>query len=296
MPHLRWAMALLSVVAFFSIPAASAGQVDTVRVGIMVDQAPASLTTLFQQMRAEVLAVVGATAEIQMDESDVRPNGYDADRAELIYQSMIEGDVDVVLAFGPVSASVVSGRERYEKPTVLFGGVNRDLLELPAEGATSGISNFTYMISPESHERDLTTLRVLHDFSRLAIVIPSQMAQGYDLDERIQPLMDRLGVDYEIVAFDGINSLHSILDRFDAVYLLESIFIPDEDVATLAQLLIERQIPSFAAARREDVELGLLATNQPRDGLESIFSPDRPHGGVGGERRRSGRPPGLLRG
>lgn len=265
------ALALWGVCGVLLAPRHAKAQAAPIEIGILVDQAPAAISTLFEQMRSEIVAVVGAQATIRMVEENVRPNGFDQARAEEIYQSMVDGEIDLILAFGPVTASVVSGRASYPKPTVLFGGVNRDLLELPETGATSGVPNFTYMISAESYERDLTSLRSLYDFERVGIVLPVRMAEAFDLDARIAPLMASLGVDYEVVGYEEIATVEQALDRVDAIYLLESLFIPEAEVEALARLLIERRVPSFAGSRREDVELGLLASNQPREGLDAFF-------------------------
>ena len=248
-------------------------QRDTLEIRVMVDQAPPELTALFDRMRAEVVAVVGGQATIGLSQNDIRDNGFDPARAEEIYQDMVAGAADLIIAFGAVSASVVSGRETYPKPTVLFGGVNRDLLDLPPPGATSGIPNFTYLISAESYERDLRTLKSLYDFRRVGIVtpMPPELLDTLGLGQRLEELMAEIDSDFEVVRYESSADLEGALDRIDALYLLESLQIPDEEVRTIAELLIGRDIPSFSGTRREDVEMGLLATNQPREGLDSFF-------------------------
>ncbi|MCG8467716.1 MAG: TolC family protein [Gemmatimonadetes bacterium] len=244
---------------------------EPIDVGILIDQAPAEVSTLFNQMRDDILAVVGTAATIRMEEADVVSNGYDPAMAEANYLAMLEGEADLIIAFGPVNASVVAGRDRYPKPTILFGGVNRDLLDLPEPGATSGISNFTYLISSESYENDLRTFKTLHPFERVGLVIPPGPIDALELRERLPPLMEELVADYEIVPYESPTSVLPALDRVDAIYLLESLLIPDAEIRALAELMIERRVPSFSGSRRLDVELGLMATNQPREGIDTFF-------------------------
>jgi outer membrane protein TolC len=248
-----------------------AQQQEPIDVGIMVDQIPAEFPSMFDRMMTEIRAVVGVGAPIRLTQGDVRPNGFDPARAEDIYRSMVDGDTDVIFAFGPVSASVVSGRDAYPKPTILFGGVNRDLLDLPEPGSTSGVSNFTYVITSESYERDLRTLKALYDFRTLGIVIPPGPIGVLRLEDRLDELMDQLGADLRVIGYESPASLASSLDGVDAVYLLESVFIPTAEVAEIAGLLIERRIPSFSGGRRDDVELGLMATNQPAGGMDAFM-------------------------
>ncbi|MEM7416667.1 MAG: TolC family protein [Gemmatimonadota bacterium] len=253
------------------VPAPVEAQEQVIDIGVLVDQPPADLANLFQQMAAEIVAVVGNSATIRADPANVRSNGYDPALAEAMYQEMVDGDIDVILAFGPVTASVVSGRPGYEKPTVLFGGVNRDLMDLPEGGATSGISNFTYIISDESYVRDVQTLRSLYSFDRLGVIMPPGLSEAFGFEGLVRPLMASLDVDFEIIDYSGLGAVDDALDRVDAIYLLESLFIPNAEIEALAQLLIDRGVPSFSGARRDDVEMGLMATNQPRQGLESFF-------------------------
>ena len=246
-------------------------QRDTLEIRVMVDQTPAEFTALFERMRAEIVAVVGGQATIELSQNDIRANGFDPVRAEEIYQEMVAGAADLIIAFGAVTASVVSGRETYPKPTILFGGVNRELLDLPEPGATSGITNFTYLISVGSYGRDLRTLKSLHDFRRVGIVMPTGLLETLRLDLRLQGLMAEIGSEFEVVGYESPADVEEALDRIDALYLLQSFFIPDEEIRMVAELLVDRDIPSFSGARRDDVEMGLLATNQPREGLDSFF-------------------------
>ena len=255
-----------------AVPGAlSAQQTGSFDIRIMVDQTPPEVSALFEQMRSEMVALVGNEVTIRMTEGDIVANGFDPQRAEEVYQSMIDGDADLIIAFGPVSSSVVSGRDSYPTPTVLFGGVNRDFLELPAPGSTSGISNFTYVIFAESYERDLRMLKELYDFQRVGITMPIGPAEALQLGDRLTDLMRELGADFEVIGYESPASVQQALDRVDAVYLLESLFIPDAEIVEIADLLIERKIPSFSGSRRVDVEMGLMATNQPREGLDSFF-------------------------
>ncbi len=244
---------------------------DPFEVGILADQPPAAVSTLFERMRSEVIAVVGPAAKIRMDEEDIVSNGYDPALAEAHYLTMLEGGTDLIIAFGAVNASVVAGRDSYPKPTILFGGVNRDLLDLPAPGATSGVPNFTYLVSPGSYRDDLRTLKSLCGFKRVGVVTPPGPIDALKLREQLPPLMRELDVDYEIVPYTSPSSVVPALDGVDAVYLLESFLIPEAEIRSLAEVLVNRGIPSFSGERRLDVELGLMATNRPRDSLDTFF-------------------------
>ncbi len=244
---------------------------DTLDIDLMVDQVPAELAAHLALMRAEIMAVVGTQTIVDMSEDNIRVNDFDPGRAEEIYQDMVEGDADIIIAFGPVSASVVSGRETYPKPTILFGWVNQDLVGLPEPGATSGIPNFTYVISASSYEHDLRTLKSLYDFQRVGIVMPTGLVESPGLEEHLSGIMAEVGPDFEIIGYESPAALRETLDRVDALYILGNLFVPAEEILEIAEMLIAHRVPSFSGTRREDVEMGLLATNQPMEGMSSFF-------------------------
>ncbi len=270
-PTLRLLPLAVILVGLLAPPLHAQTQADTLRIGIMADQPPAALDSLFQQMRSEIVAVAGATTTIVMDTTRVWVNGYDPEAAETIYREMIDGDTDVILAFGAVGAEVIAGRESYPKPTILFGGVNQDLLGAPGPEATSGIENFTYVAVAESVEDDLRTFAELVRFERLAIVALPGPTAYLDIDAQLGPLLAEAGATAFVIPYTTVDAVADRLADADAVYLLETISIPPSEIAALAQLFIDRALPSFTGGERADVELGILATNQPVGGLDSFF-------------------------
>ena len=262
---------LLTLALSFAPAGATAQTPDELNIAVLVDQAPPEVAEVFRRLREEIVALVGRQATVRMDPADIRTNGFDPDRARQQYADMLEDDTDLILAFGPASASAIADRSDYPKPTILFGGVVRDLEDLPEPGATSGITNFTYVVAPEFLGRDLRTLKGLYDFQRLGIVVPEGPLEALGLDERLPGLMAELGADFEVIGYTSPSDVEAAVDRLDAVYLLESRFIPAEEIRAIAGLLTAAGVPSFSGSRREDVELGIMASNQPRGGLDSFL-------------------------
>lgn len=94
---------------------------------------------------------MGTDAIVKFSPENLKVTGFDLDRARVMYQSLLDGTPDVILAFGPVSAQAITGRPEYAKPTILFGAVNRDIVTIDETLRSSGISNFTYVVTSHSY-------------------------------------------------------------------------------------------------------------------------------------------------
>ncbi len=147
-------MLLLSLATF-----AQTGQ--TYQIGILIDQMNPEMSPLLEQLKSEVVAVVGEDANIQFPQENILINGFDVAKAKQNYDQLINNNTDIILAFGVVNNQIISAKESHKKPTILFGAVNRDLHNLDLTNATSGIENFTYLVESESYEEDFKKFKDL---------------------------------------------------------------------------------------------------------------------------------------
>ena len=153
------------------------------------------------------------------------------------------------------------------KPTLLFGAVNLDLIEIDEDLETSGIDNFNYLITSQSYRQDLETFYSLFAFERIGVLIDEPLAEILQIEDVFNAITDELGADYTLIPYSGISDLEPYLDDIDAVYLAEGFSLSPDQIEALANLLLEREIPSFTATPKEDVTRGLMATNQAENNL-----------------------------
>lgn len=120
---------LFFLLAVFSVTySTDAQQRESFEVGILIDTLSVELDPLLNALQSEIRAVVGEDARIEIPDSNIRANGFNATRAEQQYQALLAGDTDLILAFGRINNQVISGRADYPKPTILFGTLNTDLV------------------------------------------------------------------------------------------------------------------------------------------------------------------------
>jgi outer membrane protein TolC len=263
---------LALILAFLLIPSQIvAQQRDTVRIGMVIDRITPELRPLLDQMQAEVRNVVGADAVVLFPESHLISAGFNPERVREAYEAMVEGESDIILVIGPVSSEVAVRRLEYPKPTVAFGALNRDLVPRSEDRETSGIHNFTYVVSSRSYERDLAAFKKLYDFETLGLVVPAQMLDVIPIVEALDQAVTELGANYELIPYSSPASLDPYLNRIDAVYLAESFSIPPDEIREMASTLIANGIPSFSGTQRQDVEMGFMATNQGHEDLDQMI-------------------------
>ncbi len=271
MTHCRlYALALLGVAALAPTQA-RAQSTDTITIGILTDRVMPDAPQFLDQLIHEITAVVGADATIELSKENVRDVAFDPVRARAMYQSLIEGPPDLILAFGPISAQAVIGHPEYPKPTILFGGVNRQMISLDGDRVSSGIHNFTYVVTSRSFARDLATFQTLHAFNNIGVLLPEDVAGASTILEALEGALESVGTRYELIPLRSPESLDPYLDVIDAVYLADGWGISDDDIRALADKLIENGIPSFSGGRRQDVELGFMATTHPEEDLTRFY-------------------------
>ncbi|MEM6843994.1 MAG: TolC family protein [Bacteroidota bacterium] len=239
-------------------------------IGILTDTRTAEVAPLLEQVQEQIKAVVGEDATILFDEENLLVNDFSLETARQNYQQLLSNNTDIILAFGAINSLVIGQQERYPKPTILFGVVNRDLIEIEQDRTTSGIDNFTYLIQSKSYQDDITKFKELTDFKNLGIVIEQQLVDILPFEKIFRQELQALEVDYKLIPFQVLTDITNNLDGIDAVYLAGGFLLPSNEIRQLAATLISQKLPAFTNTGIEDVQNGLFATNQGANNIGQI--------------------------
>ena len=248
-----------------------AQQKPVVKIGVLVDLFTAESEMLRDNLQNEILAVVGEDATVEFPEANILINFLDHETAERNYQTLLENDTDIILAFGPLNSKIISAKNDFPKPVILFGAVNIDLYDFDVTRSTSGIANFNYLITSQSYTEDLNTFKSLYNFNRLGVLITEELIDIISIDELLDEISSQQGFEYTVIPYKDPESLEPYKDRVDAIYLAEGFFLDATEIENLARALLEWEVPSFTATFREDVERGLMATLQADENLDLFF-------------------------
>ncbi len=256
---------MLSVVAFSQAK-------KNYNIGLLTDSETEESSELLSRLRNEITAVVGEDATISFSEANVLINNFDLEKATANYNTLLNGDTDIILAFGLVNNVVISKLKTFEKPTILFGAVNKDFDFIDTDKETSVVSNFTYIILPQSYKKDINTLNELSSFTTVGIAIEDGLVNVLPFNDLFDKATQELGAGYKLISYGSSDDIVNALnDDIDAFYLASGFFLNENDIDKIAAKLIEEKIPSFTNTTIADVKKGMMATNNSEDNIAQFF-------------------------
>ncbi|MDY8137957.1 TolC family protein [Aquimarina sp. 2201CG5-10] len=240
-------------------------------IGILLDNKTEEIDPILIHLENQIKAVVGEDATISFPKNSILINNFNLQRAEENYQQLLSNDTNIILAFGVVNNEIISKQKNYQKPTVLFGAVNRDLVNVDLNKKTSGINNYTYLIESESYINDIKKLKELTNFKNLGIIIEQQIVDILPIKETFDKEFQSIDASYTLIPYKTVSDITSKLDGIDAVYLAGGFFLNDDEVTQLSENLIHKKIPSLTNTGIDDVKIGLMATNQSEDNYDQFI-------------------------
>lgn len=257
---------------FFFLPFAIFSQVrKEYDIGILGDRQLPEAAPVIEELKAEIIAVVGEDAVIRFPDEFFLVNDLNMARAESNYQKLIESAVDIIIAFGIFNNKVIATKRTFPKPTILFGAVNSDFVDIQNEDQSSGIENFTYLLTSRSYKQDLKTFKELTNFKRLGILVDQAFLDVFPYKDLFDEVLATLDATYVILPYARYQDIAPQLLEIDAVYFAESFYLSDEEMTALAEECIRLKLPSFSGSDVSDVKAGILASNQGSDNFKQFF-------------------------
>ena len=241
------------------------------KIGILTDVFQPDLVPLIDELKHDISAVVGEDAIIEFPDEYFLPNDLNLEKAKENYAQLLGSDADIIIAFGLVNNAVMIGQESFPKPTILFGTVNNDFLNIDKEAQTTGKENFVYLITSRSYKRDLETFYELSSFKKLGIVIQDPYMEVYPYKDLFDEEFEKYDAEYKLISYSTLDEILGNLEDVDALYLAEGFYLTAEEVKTVADACVGLEIPSFTSMRIDDVRNGILATNQAEENLNQFF-------------------------
>jgi len=238
-----------------------------VRIGITLDKKTQHTEVLLQQLKAEIKAVIGEDAFISFKKE--LENNFSLEKAKSNYQSLVENDTDIILAFGIVNNNVISKMESYLKPTIVFGALSKELAG--NEKLLSKSKNYISFTSSQSYEEDLNLLIKLAKPTTIGVAIEKAFADNLPVERIFKNIGESSKVNIKLIPFLDSTDITNSLDTIDALYLAGGFYLSDAEIKNIADVLIEKKLPSFTANSIRYVLQGILATNHSQSELNQYF-------------------------
>ncbi len=259
----------LSFVLTFCFLLLSFGQSPTYKISYLLDKTSPEIERLLADLSKEIIAVVGEDAVLEFPENNKLVNDFDLNKANTNYNLLLNNDTDIIIAFGVVNNTVISKIDNYPKPTIVFGALSEELAI--DRNVTSDSKNFVSITTSQSYTEDLRLLKELAKPKIIGVAIEKPFFENLPITAAFDDISEDIDVDIKYIPFNDLNDIISGLDSIDALYLAGGFYLTDTEVQNLAQVLIDKKLPSFTANPIRDVTNGILASNHNKSELEQFF-------------------------
>ncbi len=241
-------------------------------IGFLLEKNTGEVKNMITTLQKEIRAVVGEDAELNFPESMVLLNNFDLGIAEQNYNTLLNGGTDIILSFGITNNKAVYEQKSYPKPTILFGASSRELLgSLEDDKLSTNIENFTAIITPQSYKNDLRTLNEIANSKNIGVLIEDGFLKNQPLEATFNAIAKELNIDITLIPFSGYSNMIENLDGYDGIYLAGGFYLTNEEIVQLANVLIEKKLPSITATTIKDVQNGMMASNHDQSELNQYF-------------------------
>lgn len=195
--------------------------------------------------------------------------------ASALDMAYADPEVDVVIAVGILASQLMSQRPAHSKPAQAVIVIDTTLQNTPITAAgTSGIDNFTYIISPFDINQNLEALYRLRPFEKLGVFGDNRLLDNVPfLQTQLGGIVENLGVTTQDLQYtsDPESMAEQISSDIDAILLLPRFGQPEEqNLSRLLDILNERGIPSLTLFGEPFLNLGATIGYAANDNLKRV--------------------------
>lgn len=203
------------------------------------------------EIENQIISLLGEKSGIKIVKSISAKNQLKALKEE--YDALeADKDVDVIVTAGPGSSYIAFSKSIFIKPTIAMMVYDKDFL--PSVQGENGIRKNFYYISMSSD-----IVKEISEFQKIKKITKLTIISNEDYSQKVYKIkFAGTGIGIETVNIkNGINLLKEKTDMQAAIVN----YMPDEDSASIkeiADILIEKKIPSYTFFGRSYVENGIL--------------------------------------
>ena len=246
--------------------AAAQPQQRMLRIGVVFDGPWEKNKDLLDLLRKEISGALEGQVTVSFSDGKVLEGDWTYDgAARLNDQLLADKEVDLIIGFGVFTSQDLCTRSALPKPVIAPIIVDPVRQHLPLQSGTSGTTNLSYLVFPQTFLRDYALLRELVPFRKLVFLTSKRYHDGIPAtrpsDEEISKL---IGTEFVTVRFDdrADQALAAIPKDADAAYL-DIVPLPLREFDKLVEGLIHRRIPSFSMLGESEVRRGVMAAANP---------------------------------
>lgn len=250
---------LLAVLLAFPLPdARAANDRRTVRIGIVVDGSPGEDEIQLLRTRLQLLeSVTQEIVTLTRQEFDVRfppdkrrsGNWTTGGIRRAMDDLLADPEVDLILAFGPLSTADVCTRTELPKPVIGPFLIDLEAQQAPFDGTGSGVRNLNYITIPLSLKQQLERFREIVGFETVHFLFDELIREvAPEVEARTLRLAEQAGArGVSVPLSDAADpALAALPDDAEAVFILPLPRLGLSEVQRLIRGINERRLPSLS--------------------------------------------------
>ena len=220
-----------------------------------------------EQMKDEIDQLLGRDFDVRFPDELRFDGAWDYGKITRdVGQALGSRQSDLVITLGVLSSQIASTRKSYQRPLIASTVINPKMQKIPYKNGASGTRNLTYINGYFDIKDDIGTIKSIMEVRKVGVLINQNLfTNAPHVVKYIENSFAKAGIASQIIPVgrELNHAIDKIGDDIDFVYVTPLFQKNDEERHELYDALRLKELPSFSALGRDDVELGALIGNIP---------------------------------
>jgi len=235
-------------------------------ISLVVDGKVEYKENLEKALKEEIIQLVGRDFDVKFSKKHRYSGGWDYIKIADSVNKALRDDGDLVITIGGLSSHYAARKPSYRKPLVATTIIDPIMQKVPYKNGHSNKKNMTYSSGFFSIKKDIETMRELKEVKKVAVLLNATMIKNTpSIGKYVLSIFKKKNIEATIIPVS--NNFSDLLDTIDPdtdmVYATPLFHLNDEKRREMYLELRLKELASFSALGRDDVELGALFGNVP---------------------------------
>ena len=231
---------------------------QTISLGILSDFEKTDERSQFinKMLLEEIQKVTGSRYNVSFNKENHISCNWDKNQAITGYKKL-SSSCDLIILIGELSVQGALNNQPIFVPTIGLGVFNTDIQQIPfTKEETSGINNFSYILTSQNVTTELMEFKKLIDYKNLVFLFDERTYKSIDqaiAQQKITKIGNSLNSVCKVISIDNKNiaaSLAKIDQNTDAVYIGIPYEFSSTEIKEVLSILNEKQIPTLSMNHR----------------------------------------------
>jgi len=220
-----------------------------------------------EQMKDEIDQLLGRDFEVRFPEKLRYDGGWDYKKIRRdVDKALNSRQNSLVITLGMLSSQIAVQKKHFKKPLIAATIINPKMQGAPYKNGTSGKHNLTYINGYFDIKDDIEVIKEIMPMEKVGVIINEHLYNNAPhVVKYIKDSFKNRGIKTQIIpAYKDLNKIIDAIEPdVDFIYVTPLFEKNDEERRNLYSALRLKELPSFSALGRDDVELGALFGNIP---------------------------------